>query len=256
MDKKKILLTILIVATVGFICCVGIVVYYYGSLNKQQNEYEKLAEQAKQTAEVSTEKADEDIAKEYVSPIDFDMLCNEKNDDIYAWIKVEGTKIDYPVLQHPKDNTYYVIHNIDDSYGYPGCIFTELYNNKDFEDPLTAMYGHYMKDGSMFAGLHNFMDKDFFDKHGKITVYTPEKEMEYEVFAAFMTDNNRITVWYDFDNEDTMTHYLEEVYSKEQNDTDHIKTDIKVNAGDKILALETCVDEGKDFRYLVLAVRK
>ena len=60
----------------------------------------------------------------------------------------------------------------------------------------------------------------------------------------------------DFDNEDTMTHYLEEVYSKEQNDTDHIKTDIKVNAGDKILALETCVDEGKDFRYLVLAVRK
>ena len=64
MDKKKILLTILIVVTVGFICCVGIVVYYYGSLNKQQNEYEKLAEQAKQTAEVSTEKADEDVAKE------------------------------------------------------------------------------------------------------------------------------------------------------------------------------------------------
>ena len=107
MDKKKILLTILIVATVGFICCVGIVVYYYGSLNKQQNEYEKLAEQAKQTAEVSTEKADEDVAKEYVSPIDFDMLCNEKNDDIYAWIKVEGTNINYPFVQ-ANDNQYYL----------------------------------------------------------------------------------------------------------------------------------------------------
>ena len=56
------------------------------------------------------------------------------NPDVYAWITVPGTEIEYPILQHPSDNSYYFMHNIDGSYGYPGCIYTENLNSKDFTD--------------------------------------------------------------------------------------------------------------------------
>lgn len=71
------------------------------------------------------------------------------NPDVYAWITVPGTEIEYPILQHPSDNSYYFMHNIDGSYGYPGCIYTENLNSKDFADNNTVIYGHDMKNDSM-----------------------------------------------------------------------------------------------------------
>ena len=67
--------------------------------------------------------------------IDFDKLHKEVSEDIYAWIYIPDTNIDYPVFQHPTDNAYYLEHNVDGSEGYPGCIYTENYNSKDFSDP-------------------------------------------------------------------------------------------------------------------------
>ena len=67
------------------------------------------------------------------------------NPDVYAWIAVPGTEI----LQHPSDNSYYFMHNIDGSYGYPGCIYTENLNSKDITDNNTVIYGHNVKNDSM-----------------------------------------------------------------------------------------------------------
>ena len=64
------------------------------------------------------------------------------NPDVYAWITVPGTEIEYPILQHPSDNSYYFMHNIDGSYGYPGCIYTENLNSKDFTDRDTGGSGY------------------------------------------------------------------------------------------------------------------
>ena len=86
------------------------------------------------------------------SPVDWEGL-REVNTDVYAWITVPGTVIDYPILQHATDNTYYLYYNIDGSYGYPGCIYTENLNSKDFTDNNTVIYGHNMKDGTMFTDL-------------------------------------------------------------------------------------------------------
>lgn len=69
------------------------------------------------------------------------------NPDVYAWITVPGTEI--PILQQPSDNSYYFMHNMDGSYGYPGCIYTENLNSKDFTDNNTVIYGHNMKNDSM-----------------------------------------------------------------------------------------------------------
>ena len=71
------------------------------------------------------------------------------NSDVYAWITVPGTEIEYPILQHHSDNSYYFMHNIDGSYGYPGCIYTENLNSKDFTDNNMVIYGHNMKNDSM-----------------------------------------------------------------------------------------------------------
>ena len=87
------------------------------------------------------------------------------NKDIYAWITIPNTQIDYPILQHETDDSYYLSHNMDGSKGYPGCIYTEKANYKDFLDFNTVIYGHNMKSGMMFRNLHDFEDRTFFDNN-------------------------------------------------------------------------------------------
>ena len=96
--------------------------------------------------------------------IDWAELKSE-NPDIYAWIYIPGTNVDYPILQHPDEKSYYLDHNIDGSEGYPGCIYTQNVNSKDWMDPNTVIYGHNMNDGSMFHDLHKFEDNAFFDEN-------------------------------------------------------------------------------------------
>ena len=106
----------------------------------------------------------EDLLKHYLQK-KFHIL--EKNPDVYAWISIPGTAIDYPVLQRENDNTYYLDHTIDHEEKTEGAIFTENYNNTDFEDPNTVIYGHDMRNGSMFKGLLDYRDKTFFDQNKK-----------------------------------------------------------------------------------------
>ena len=95
-----------------------------------------------------------------------------QNPDVFAWLTVEGTRIDYPVAQHPRDDTYYLSHDIDGKETYYGAIFTELVNKKTFEDPVTVIYGHAMLDDSMFGSLDYFAKPAFFKEHERITIDT------------------------------------------------------------------------------------
>lgn len=85
----------------------------------------------------------------------------ETNPDIYAWIEIPDTNVNYPIVQSADDDSYYLNHTIDGQEGYPGSIYTEKVNAKDFSDFNTVIYGHDMKDGSMFKDLHKFEDADF-----------------------------------------------------------------------------------------------
>lgn len=95
-----------------------------------------------------------------------------QNPDVFAWLTVEGTRIDYPVAQHPRDDTYYLSHDIDGKETYYGAIFTELVNKITFEDPVTIIYGHAMLDDSMFGSLDYFAKPAFFKEHERITIDT------------------------------------------------------------------------------------
>lgn len=187
--------------------------------------------------------------------IDFSYLQENVNRDIYAWIDIPDTRIDYPILQHPADNTYYLNYNIDGSEGYPGCIYTEDYNTKDFEDPNTVIYGHNMKDGSMFAGLHQFADREYFETHPYIYIYTEDKLYVYEVFAAYEYSDEHILYSCDFTDDAAFEKYLEKIYDlKDTDDPANIREDLDVTAGDHLLTLSTCVAQRPERRYLVQGV--
>lgn len=185
--------------------------------------------------------------------VDFDTLKEEVNKDIYAWLYIPDSTIDFPVLRHPTDNSYYLLHNLDGSKGRPGCIYTENYNTMDFTDPNTVMYGHNMRVGTMFAGLHKYEDEEFFAEHPYIYVYTPEKLFVYEVFAAYEYSDLHLLLNFDFTNEQVFQKFLDDIYEMRSMNC-NTKENLEVTAKNRILTLSTCVTGKDDKRYLVQGV--
>ena len=206
--------------------------------------------EASQDSVAPSEAAEEQPAEEI--PVKFDELW-EINPDVYAWITIPGTDIDYPILQHPSDDAYYLNHNIDGSYGRPACIYTESLNSKDFTDNNTVIYGHNMKNGTMFAQLHKFEDKDFFEEHREVTIYLPDKVLHYKIFAVHTYDDRHLLYSFDFSDKAVYRDYLESVFSIRDMSA-NIDTDMTVTEDDKIITLATCVYKQPSLRFYVQAV--
>lgn len=184
-------------------------------------------------------------------PIDFESLTAQYP-DIYAWIRIPGTVIDYPIVQREGDNTYYLNHTIDGKKKTEGAIFTEDYNSKDFEDPNTLIYGHNMKNDSMFGELHNYKDRKFLEENPEIIIYLPDRILRYQIFAAYVYDNRHILLNFDFEDTDVYSGYLDSIF-KRKGMSSNIDSSVTVTTEDKIITLSTC--NGNDTqRYLVQAV--
>lgn len=203
---------------------------------------------ASQDSETVTESAE----PEEEIPIDFEELW-ETNPDVYAWIVIPGTDISYPILQHPTDDSYYLNHNLDGSTGRPACIYTESLNNKDFTDNNTVIYGHNMRNGTMFAQLHKFEDKDFFDEHREIIIYLPDKVLHYKIFAVHNYDDRHLLYSFDFSDKAVYKDYLESIFSIDDMNA-NIATEMTVTENDKIITLATCVYKKPSLRFHVQAV--
>lgn len=203
---------------------------------------------ASQDSETVTESAE----PEEEIPIDFEELW-ETNPDVYAWIVIPGTDINYPILQHPIDDSYYLNHNIDGSTGRPACIYTESLNSKDFTDNNTVIYGHNMRNGTMFAQLHKFEDKDFFDEHREIIIYLPDKVLHYKIFAVHNYDDRHLLYSFDFSDKAVYKDYLESIFSIDDKNA-NIDTEMTVTENDKIITLATCVYKQPSLRFHVQAV--
>lgn len=185
-------------------------------------------------------------------PIDFESL-QKRNPDVYAWITVPGTQIDYPILQRENDNAYYLTHTIDHEEKTEGAIFTENYNSIDFEDPNTVIYGHDMKNGTMFRSLLEYQDREFFEENKEIIIYTPDAIRHYEIFAAYPYDNRHILRSFNLNDKNIFKIYLESIFSV-RNMNSCIDTSMEVDTDDKIVTLSTCYGSRRDQRYLVQAV--
>ncbi len=262
----------------GAIVCTAVACAGKETQSRAEDEYDKLAEQtggtaaapepeeasveAEQEPEATEEPPEEKdpaaLLKEMGIPVpekavDFTDLQENTSEDIYAWIYIPDTKIDYPVLQHPTDNTYYLNYNLDGSRGYPGCIYTEDYNAKDFSDPVTVLYGHNMKNGTMFAGLHRYSDSEYMEEHPYVYVYTEEGLLVYEIFAAHEYSDAHILYAHDYTEEGEFTGYLDEIRNA-RNMGNVLREDVEVAAGDRILTLSTCISSKPNNRFLVQGV--
>ncbi len=181
--------------------------------------------------------------------IDFKTL-QAANPDIYAWLDIPDTTISYPILRSEEEN-FYLTHNADKEESNYGAIYTQNYNAADFSDFNTIIYGHNMRDGSMFGTLRNFKDKEFFDNHRIINIYTPAKKLTYTIFAAYTNDDSHILLDNDFTDIEVRRKYIFDIQSGKKNS--NVDREINVSEYNKIITLSTCTTP-RTKRLLVQAV--
>lgn len=243
MDKKR--KGIIAALVVVIIVCVVCLITYFVKQNKAKDEYDNVKKTAKK--EVAKE------SEESETQIDFEALW-QINEDIYAWIEIPGTEVDYPILQHPQDDAYYLNHTAEGTEGLPGSIYTEKWNSKEFTDFNTVIYGHNMKNGTMFKGLHQYEDKAFLDKNRYVKIYLPDKTLKYRIFAAVTFDDRYIPHSYDFSSDKGCKQFLADVKDGVVEDAKAVYDDeVEVTTQDKLITMSTCIANQDTKRWIVVA---
>ncbi len=188
MKKEYFLLGILSV----ILLAAGVWIYQIISeYQKAEQEYEKLQEYVKvekntrdseNTKPNVAEDDKEGEKQEETVTVDFASL-QAINPDIVAWLRIPGV-LEYPVVRG-EDNSYYLNHTVQKTYNIAGSIFLDYRNERDFSDSKNIIYGHNMKDGSMFHVLRNYQDIDFFQEHTNMEVYLPDgRSLNYQITAC------------------------------------------------------------------------
>jgi SrtB family sortase len=181
--------------------------------------------------------------------VDFDAL-RETGPDIIGWLTLPDTAINYPVTQ-ADDNEYYLHHLYDGTYNKAGCLFADYENQEDFSDRNTIIYGHNMRDGSMFAALNEYDEQSYFDGHPQMYLVTPGGGYVVEIFTAFVTrpseSGSDISPWrLNWKDDGAYTTWLSEMAGRSV-----IETDVTVTSSDKVLTLSTCTPGGAS-RFIVM----
>lgn len=174
---------------------------------------------------------------------EFDHL-QQINQDYLGWIKVEGTNINYPVVQGV-DNDFYLTHNFHKEPDKVGSIYMDYRNSNNELDKNVIIYGHNMKDQSMFATLRHFLDEEFFNENKTITLEFSDNEYEWEVFSAYVT---RETDWMEVDFNEP-SNFLD--FAGNMSNKSYNSSSSDINENDQIITLATCTSHVDDERVVV-----
>ncbi len=187
------------------------------------------------------------------NPVDFATL-QTLNPDIYGWLFIPGTNVDYPLACSSPDKAddFYLDHNIYGQYEFAGTLYSEKKNGTDLTDRNTVIYGHNMLNGTMFRTLHNFEDAAFFEENDTFYIYAPGHIYTYTIFAAYEYDNRHILNSFDFEDDAVWADYL--AYATAPTSMNCHTRDVEVTTADRIVTLSTCVGTNKKARYLVQGV--
>lgn len=178
--------------------------------------------------------------------VDFDPL-REINPDIVAWIYLEDTRINYPVVQG-EDNGYYLKHMFEGSWNSAGCIFLDSRNESDFSDRHSIIYGHHMKNDTMFSGLDNYKKQEFYDSHPTILLLTPEQNYKIEVFAGYVASVEEDAWELGF----TLAGYEE--WLAETKEKSCFSSQVTPKTTDRVVTLSTCSYEFDNARFVVVGI--
>ena len=238
------------VCLIVLICAVGVGVYQGFKKQQANKAYEELRpEVAVQEEEVSVEEEEKvDV------PIDFSAL-QKKYPDAYAWITIPDTPVDYPIMQSSEDMDpdYYLEHTIDGEENLPGAIYTQrTWNTKDLSDPVTVVYGHNMRNDSMFGSLSEYKNEEYREAHPYIFVYTPDHIYKYQVFGAVTYTSDHILSKYNCYNADEYEAFLASLEESSYSPT-WVSDEIDVTTDDQVIVLSTCNSNDQQ-RFLICAV--
>lgn len=159
--------------------------YYIATWYFENQKSNEVIEEIRSSISFEEKIIVDDETKEEIKAIDFSGLL-EKNSDTIGWIKINNTKVDYPVVQS-KDNDFYLTHSFDKSYNSAGWIFADYRNKLDGTDKNIILYGHNRKDGSMFATVKNALNSSWCSNKDNqiITFYTPTGTLKYQIFSSY-----------------------------------------------------------------------
>ena len=271
--KKPVYYALIAVLLVVFGVSAFLVVNYYVKGNQQANQFEDLSQLASNptteptteattepTTEATTEPTTEATTEPSTEPTDptmipgYEAVYNE-NPDVVGWIRIDGTKVNYPVMHTPDRVDHYLKRDFYGNYSEWGCIY--IREECDFNEPSdnVTIYGHCMRDGSMFSDLHNYTSKDFWAEHNLIYLDTLYDYHVYEIFAVFKTSANlgegfRYHIMVDAANEAEFNDFIGQCKKLSFYDTG-----ITPTYGDKVICLSTCeytLDNGR----LVVCARR
>ena len=180
-----------------------------------------------------------------------------ENSDMVGWIQIDGTSIDYPVMQTPADPNYYLKHDFERNYTDYGCPFMQADCDAQAPSDNLIIYGHNMKDGSMFADLARYRSKDFWQAHKTVWFDTALGSCAYEIFAVIHTtvqaDDADAFPFYRFVDAATPEDFADYVSACQARAL--YDTGIFAEYGDKLLTLSTCDNITDGGRLLVIAKR-
>ena len=249
--KKKgdIILTLTLIVAVAVFCFAAYNLFHiYTEYKKGTDEYNHIEQMAVTERDPESTEEVSDTEQGLQPPFDVDFAALQGvNPDVVGWIYIEALEgISYPVVQG-EDNEEYLHTTYENNYNFAGTIFIDYENSRDFSDCNTLVYGHNMKNGSMFGQLKKFSeDQTTYEKSKYFWIFTPEKDYRYEIISAYTTGVNSDTYTLFKGPGDEFQEYLDTIKGYSEIETDDTELTIK----DRIVTLSTCT--GNDAtRYVV-----
>ena len=169
------------------------------------------------------------------------------NEDIVGWLRIEGTRIDHPVVQ-ASDNSYYLDRNVKREKSKRGAIFMDYRNRGDGEDLNTVIYGHSFKDGSMFGELSNYKKKAYFQEHPHVELDLLDEKTRWQIFSVYIYSPAEGSFMLSFTDSKDYSRYLAESGKRSM-----YPTGVEVSTSDTILTLMTCSYEFNNARLVIQA---
>jgi len=241
-NKKIVVLSIIrILFFIASVVSIIYIVKWY--IDSKQNE---ILEEKVSEAIVIEDTENKEANDEY--KIDFVRL-NELNEQVVAWIKVKGTQVEYPVVQ-ANNNYYYLKRNLEKQYNVGGWIFADYKNKLDGTDKNLVVYGHNMKDNSMFGTLKNILKEEWYNNNENhiIDFITENEEQKYQVFSVYKIESEDYYINTEF-KENEFEKFADTLKNRSIKDFG-----VEISEEDSILTLSTCAESNK-YRVVLHAKR-
>ena len=249
--KNKIYIALICAFSILLAVSSGFLIKHYIDSEKQSELYDNLIETIEKT---DTEKDTMTYSQDKSFLSDYQDLYLQNN-DMVGWIKIEDTKINYPVMQSKDNPNFYLKHGFDKAYTDYGCPYIQENCDVDIPSDNLIIYGHNMKDSSMFSGLMNYTDKSFWESHKTISFDTLTEKCDYEIIAAFKTvvytDSPESFKYYQFINADTRDEF--NAYITKCKELALYDTGVTAEYGDKLITISTCEYSRNNGRMVVVA---